>query len=210
MPGGGGDGRLVAQARAVDIHWCIVISLIGMPGGGKSTVGRLLARQLNQRFVDVDAEIEKRLGVAIRVFFENEGEARFRDLEQSVIGELLREQGLVLATGGGAVLREANRQALREASTVIYLRSTPEELFRRLRHDTHRPLLQVRDPLRKLRDLHQERDPLYRQTAHFIIETGRPSVPTLVNMILMQLELAGLVDPSQVPSPVEPRKGKVD
>ena len=110
----------------------------------------------------------------------------------------------MLATGGGAVLREANRTALRERCIVVYLRSTPEELFRRLRHDAHRPLLQVADPLRKLRELFGERDPLYRKAAHFVIETGRPSVPTLVNMILMQLELAGLVDPSIVPSPVEP------
>jgi shikimate kinase len=84
---------------------------------------------------------------------------------------------------------------------VLYLRSTPEELFRRLKHDTQRPLLQVRDPLKRLRELHQERDPLYRQTAHFVIETGRPSVPTLVNMILMQLELAGIVDPRRTPVP---------
>ena len=110
----------------------------------------------------------------------------------------------MLATGGGAVLREPNRRALHERTTVIYLRSTPEELFRRLRHDTQRPLLQVKDPLRKLRELYQERDPLYRRCAHFIIETGRPSVPTLVNMILMQLELAGVVDPAQVPSSVVP------
>ncbi len=113
--------------------------------------------------------------------------------------------GAVVATGGGAVLREANRQALHQLATVIYLRSTPEELFRRLRHDTQRPLLQVADPLRKLRELYAERDPLYRQTAHFVIDTGRPSVPTLVNMILMQLELAGLVDASKVPSSTEPR-----
>ena len=97
------------------------------------------------------------------------------------------------------------QRALRSASTVVYLRSTPEELFRRLRHDTHRPLLQVRDPLRKLRDLFAERDPVYRRTAHFTIETGRPSISNLVNMILMQLELAGLVDPALVPSSVEPR-----
>jgi shikimate kinase len=82
------------------------------------------------------------------------------------------------------------------------LRTTPEELFRRLRHDTQRPLLQVRDPLSKLRELHAQRDPLYRSTAHFIIETGRPSVPTLVNMCLMQLELAGMLDPGAVPTKV--------
>jgi shikimate kinase len=180
-----------------------------MPGGGKSTVGRHLARQLNRRFVDSDAEIERRLGAKIRAYFETEGEERFRQVEQTVVAELMLGDAFVLATGGGVVLSETNRRVLQESSTVVYLRSSPEELFRRLRHDTHRPLLQVKDPLRKLRDLHHERDPLYRTTAHFIIETGRPSVPTLVNMILMQLELAGLVDPELVPSPVEPRKSKV-
>ena len=181
------------------------LALVGMPGGGKSTVGRHVARHLKRRFFDADAEIERRIGCPIRVFFEREGESRFRDIEQEVLAELAMVPDAVLATGGGAVLREANRQALHDRTTVVYLRSTPEELFRRLRHDTHRPLLQVPDPLRKLRELFAERDPLYRQTAHFVIETGRPSVPTLVNMILMQLELAGLLDATQVPSPVEAR-----
>jgi shikimate kinase len=181
------------------------LALVGMPGGGKSTVGRHLARQLKRPFFDADAEVERRIGCPIRVFFEREGEPRFRDIEQDVLADLCAQPEAVLATGGGAVLREANRQALHEKATVVYLRSTPEELFRRLRHDTHRPLLQVADPLRKLRELYAERDPLYRQTAHFVIETGRPSVPTLVNMILMQLELAGLVDPLQVPSSVDAR-----
>ncbi len=165
-----------------------------MPGGGKSTVGRHLARHLNVRFFDADVEIEHRIGCPIRVFFEREGEARFRDVEQEVLADLVTRQHAVLATGGGAVLREANRRNLRERTTVVYLRSTLEELFRRLRHDTHRPMLQVADPLRKLRDLFAERDPLYRATAHFIIETGRPSVHTLVNMVVMQLELAGIVE----------------
>jgi len=177
-----------------------------MPGGGKSTVGRHLARHLGRRFTDADAVIEQRIGCPIRAFFEREGEARFREIEQDVIAELAGQGDAVLATGGGVVQREANRRTLHERATVVYLRSTPEELFRRLRHDTHRPLLQVADPLRKLRELFAERDPLYRQTAHFIIETGRPSVPTLVNMILMQLELAGVVDATQVPSSVEPRR----
>lgn len=166
-----------------------------MPGGGKSTVGRHLARHLKLPFVDSDAEIEKRIGMTIRAFFETAGEPAFRDIEQEAIAELIGRGPCVVATGGGTVLREANREALRRHGTVVYLRSTPEELFRRLRHDTHRPLLQVRDPLAKLRELHHDRDPLYRRTAHFIIETGRPSVPTLVNMILMQLELAGVVRP---------------
>lgn len=174
-----------------------------MPGGGKSTVGRQLARQLGVSFVDTDHVIEERLGGSIRDYFAQHGEVAFRDLEQQVIDELTQSATGVLATGGGAVLREANRQALQDRSTVVYLRSSAEEIYRRLRHDTQRPLLQVADPLRKLRDLHRERDPLYRRTAHFVIETGRPSVPTLVGMVLMQLELAGLVDASVVPSPVD-------
>lgn len=110
----------------------------------------------------------------------------------------------VLATGGGAVLRPANREALRAYGTVIYLRSSPEELQRRLRHDTQRPLLQVADPRARLQQLFRERDPLYRETAHFVIDTGRPSLQSLIGMVLMQLELAGIVDPALVPSPVEP------
>jgi len=176
-----------------------------MPGGGKSTVGRHLARSLNRRFADADVEVERRIGCSIRQFFEREGEEAFRDIEQDVIAQLVMDPGTVIATGGGVVLRDANRQALRRGTTVFYLRSTPEELFRRLRHDKQRPLLQVRDPLQKLRELHAQRDPLYRSTAHFIVETGRPSVPTLVNMILMQLELAGLLDTGTVPSHAGPR-----
>ena len=185
-----------------------MISLIGLPGGGKSSVGRHLARSLQRPFVDADTEIERRIGCSIRVFFEREGETAFRDVEQEVLASLLDAGGVpggVLATGGGAVLREANREALHRCSTVVYLRSTPEEVFRRLRHDTQRPLLQVRDPMQKLRELYQQRDPLYQATAHYTIETGRPSIPTLVNMILMQLELAGLVDAALVPSSVLPR-----
>ena len=178
------------------------IALVGMPGCGKSTVGRHLARQLGWRFVDSDHEIERQIGGSIRTFFEQQGEAAFRDLEQQVIARLTRLPGTVLATGGGAALREANRRALKAGCQVVYLRSTPEELFRRLRHDTQRPLLQVKDPLKRLRDLYHERDPLYRDAADFVIETGRPSVPNLVNMILMQLELAGVIDPAQVPATV--------
>jgi len=168
------------------------LALIGLPGSGKSTVGRQLARRLGLPFTDSDHAIEQRIGCSIRSFFEREGEPAFRDIEAEVIRDLCANEG-VIATGGGAVLREANRRVLREGSQVIYLRSTPEDVYRRVRHDKGRPLLQVADPLARLRDLHAERDPLYRETAHFIIETGRPSVPTLVNMILMQLELAGVI-----------------
>jgi shikimate kinase len=174
----------------------LTLVLVGLPGSGKSTVGRNLARRLGLGFQDSDQVIESRIGCPIRDFFEREGEDAFRDIEQAVISELANGAPGVLATGGGAVLREANRQQLRQAGQVIYLRSTPDELFRRLRHDTQRPLLQVDDPLARLKSLYAERDPLYREAAHFVMETGRPSVPTLVNMIVMQLELSGAIKPS--------------
>ncbi|MBI2769550.1 MAG: shikimate kinase [Burkholderiales bacterium] len=172
------------------------LALVGLPGSGKSTVGRQLARRLELPFSDSDHAIEQRLGCSIREYFEREGETAFRDVEEAVIHELMQAGTGVVATGGGAVLRPLNRQRLHAAGHVIYLHSTPEEAFRRVRHDSNRPLLQVDDPLGRLRDLHAQRDPLYRETAHFVIETGRPSVPTLVNMILMQLELAGVLPAS--------------
>ena len=174
-----------------------------MPGGGKSTVGKQLARQIGLPFVDSDHEIEQRIGGSIRQFFDRHGEDAFRDLETEVIADLLSRGGdYVLATGGGAVLRDRNRELLHAGAIVLYLRSTPEDLFRRLRHDTTRPLLQVRDPLARLRELHHQRDPLYRRCAHYVLESARPSVHGLVNMALMQLELAGLLDPARVAATV--------
>jgi shikimate kinase len=167
------------------------IIFVGLPGSGKTTIGRQLARRLGVPFVDSDHVIEHRLGCSIREFFAREGEDSFRDLEQQVLDELTLKQQGVIATGGGAVLREANRRHLHERGQVIYLRSSSEDVFRRVRHDTARPLLQVDDPLSRLRNLFEARDPLYREAAHFVIETGRPSVAMLVNMICMQLELAG-------------------
>ena len=189
-------------ARPGDTAAPLSLSLVGMPGCGKSTVGRHLARQLGLRFLDSDTEIERQLGMPIRDYFEQHGESAFRDAEQEVIEALAGEPGVLLATGGGAVLRPSNRDALHSRTHVFYLRATPEELHRRLRNDTHRPLLQVEDPLRRLRDLYRERDPLYRRTAHFVVEAVRPSVPALLGMVLMQLEMAGLVDPGTVPSPI--------
>ena len=168
-------------------------ALIGLPGSGKSTVGRQLARRLQFPFFDSDHVIEQQLGCSVREYFEREGEERFREVEESVIDQLTQNPKSVLSTGGGVVLRPVNRQHLRDRGQVIYLNSSPDELFRRLRHDVKRPLLQVADPLSRLRDLHALRDPLYRETANFIIETGRPSVASLVNMIVMQLELAGVL-----------------
>ena len=168
------------------------LALVGLPGSGKSTVGRQLARRLAIPFFDSDHVIEQRLGCSIREYFEREGEERFRDIEQAVLDELTQGEACVLSTGGGSVLRAENRAHLHQRGRVVYLRSTPEEVFRRLRHDRNRPLLQVADPLQRLRDLFAARDPLYRETAHFVIETGRPSVATLVNMIVMQLEMDGM------------------
>ena len=162
---------------------------MGLPGSGKTTVGRQLARRLGLGFVDSDHAIEAKLGCSIREFFEREGEPRFRDIEAEVLDTLTTGHNSVVSTGGGAVLRPVNRENLHSRGKVIYLKSTPEELYRRLRHDTNRPLLQVSDPMGRLRELFEQRDPLYREVAHFVLETGRPSVATLVNMIVMQLEL---------------------
>lgn len=139
-------------------------------------------------------EIEIRLGCSIREYFEREGEESFRNAEEEAIADLTSGQSpFVLSTGGGTVLRQNNRNRIRASGYVVYLRSTPEEVFKRLRNDRNRPLLQVGDPLQRLRDLFAVRDPLYRETAHFVLETGRPSVASLVNMIAAQVELAGVL-----------------
>jgi shikimate kinase len=174
-----------------------LIILIGLPGSGKSTVGRQLARKLSASFMDSDQLIEQRLGCSIREYFEREGEDAFRDVEEEVLARAVADHGdasqaggaVVLATGGGAVLRPNNRRLLHGAGRVVYLRSAPEDLYRRLRHDRNRPLLQVGDPQQRLRDLYNLRDPLYRETAHFQVETGRPSVAQLVNTIISKLEI---------------------
>ncbi|HYP82367.1 shikimate kinase [Variovorax sp.] len=168
------------------------VALVGLPGSGKTAVGRRLAQRLQWPFVDTDQCIEDRIGCTIREFFEREGEARFRAIEAQVIAEQAQSTRGVLSTGGGAVLRAENRQQLREKFHVVYLCSSPEDLYRRLRHDVKRPLLQVEDPLGRLRELFAARDPLYREVAHESVETGRPSIQVAVNLILAHLELAGV------------------
>ena len=158
-------------------------------------MGRRLAQRLQLPFIDSDELIERRIGCSIRDYFEREGEQRFRDVEEAVIAELAGVGEGIVSTGGGSVLREANRVQLRSHFHVIYLRSSPEDLFRRLRHDVKRPLLQVADPLGRLHELYSARDPLYREIAHEVVETGRPSVAMLVSIIVMQLELAGVIPP---------------
>ena len=163
------------------------IFLVGMMGAGKTTVGRTLARRLKLRFIDSDHEIEVRCGVKIPVIFEIEGEAGFRSREAQALAELTVLEGIVLATGGGAVLREDNRRLLGARGIVIYLRATPEHLFERVRQDRNRPLLATGDPLARLRQLYRERDPLYREVADLVVDTGRQSVQVLTRGLLEQL-----------------------
>lgn len=163
------------------------IYLVGLMGAGKSTVGRLLARRLNKRFVDTDYEIEKRNGVAIPVIFEIEGEDGFRRREQEVLTDLVAERGLILSTGGGIVLRPDNRELLHQHGLVVYLNARPELLADRTKHDRSRPLLNVEDPLSRLRELHAVRDPLYRMVAHVIVDTGRGAPQQVVQAILTEI-----------------------
>src|SRR5512140_2327960 len=136
--------------------------LVGLPGAGKTTLGRQLARRLDRPFVDADIELEARLGVSIPTVFEIEGEAAFRDREEGVLADLTARTGIVLATGGGAVIRPANRERLSQNGSVLYLHATAQMLWHRVRHNRHRPLLNTRDPLGRLEELYAQRDPLYR------------------------------------------------
>jgi len=163
------------------------ICLVGMMGAGKTTVGRQLAKRLGRRFVDADHEIEARTGVRIATIFEIEGEAGFRRREAEAIDALTREHGLVLATGGGAVLDPSNRRRLKESGLVVYLRVLPLLLYERTRHDRNRPLLQVADPLATLEELFAQRDPLYREVADVVIDTSSGGVGSLVRRVEQEL-----------------------
>ena len=173
-------------------------SLIGLPGSGKTTIGRQLAQLWGLGFVDSDQVIEQRLGCSIAAFFSTHGEAAFREVEQQVIDELTASKpALLLSTGGGVVLREANRRHLRSRSTVFYLQAAPEDIARRLRNDQSRPLLKGQDPGLRLRELMRERHPLYLATAHYTIKTARLSVTQVVRKLAMQAELGEYAWPSQ-------------
>ena len=163
------------------------IALIGLPGSGKSTIGRQLAARLDLEFFDSDAIIESQLNCSVRKFFEREGEAAFRKIEHTVIDDLTQKMSGVVSTGGGAVLTLANRCMLGERCQTIYLHSSPDAIFKRLRHDRTRPLLQVENPLARLNELYAERDPFYRETAFFTVDTGHFSAPAVVNMIAARL-----------------------
>jgi len=163
------------------------IYLIGMPGAGKTTVGRQLARRMQRSFIDADHEIEARTGVKIPLIFDIEGEQGFRDRESKMIAELANESDLVVATGGGAVLRAENRAALKQGGTVIYLHVAPRLLFERTRFDPNRPLLQVADPMQKIEELFAQRDPLYREVADIVINSLGGSISHLVKQVEREL-----------------------
>jgi len=163
------------------------IFLVGMMGAGKTTIGRALARQLHRSFVDSDREIVDRTGVTIPVIFDVEGEAGFRARERALLEELTQRESIILGTGGGAVLLPENRAILRSRGTVVYLHASLESLWRRLRDDRHRPLLQTAEPRKTLERLIAERDPLYREVAHLVVETGEQSVPRLIANLLSAL-----------------------
>ena len=157
--------------------------LVGLMGAGKSTLGRQIARRLHLAFHDADTELERRLGVSIATIFEIEGEKAFRDREEQVIDELSNLRNVVLATGGGAVTREASRRNLKERGTVLYLHASPDTLWERVQNSRNRPMLKVEDPRARIAALYAERDPLYRETADEVIESDRDTVMRFARMI---------------------------
>lgn len=169
--------------------------LVGPMGAGKSTIGRLLAAELSRDFLDSDHEIQARCGADIPWIFDVEGEEGFRLREVQMIEELTALEGVVLATGGGAVLREQNRRRLRERGSVIYLFTTVEQQLKRVAKDRNRPLLQRPDREQVLREMFDLRDPLYRATADIVVRTDRRSPRAVVNEIVRRVQR--LVDPLQ-------------
>ncbi|MEW6354569.1 MAG: shikimate kinase AroK [Pseudomonadota bacterium] len=163
------------------------VFLIGPMGAGKTTIGRELAKSLKMEFVDSDREIERRTGASIPLIFELEGEAGFRVRERAVIDELTQRHGVVLATGGGAVLDADNRAKLAARGRVVYLYAAIEQLLKRTAKDQHRPLLQTIDPGARLREIINARDPLYREIADLIIETDGRTVRSVVQEVARRI-----------------------
>jgi shikimate kinase len=164
------------------------LSLIGLPGSGKSAIGREAARRLDVPFADCDKVVEQRAGCTIARLFERDGEQAFRDLEAEALASLMNEGPSVVATGGGAVLRAGNRELLRTRSTCVYLNARPELLWKRLRRDRRRPLLQVEDAEARLHQLAEEREPLYRETAAIVVDVQGLSFERLVDTVLDQVK----------------------
>jgi shikimate kinase len=161
--------------------------LVGMMGAGKTTLGRALAQRLGREFADTDRVLVERTGVAVSTIFEIEGEEGFRKREAAVLAELAEREGFVIATGGGAVLLEENRALMRRRGTVIYLRARLESLWERTRHDSNRPLLRTPNPRARLDELLTTREPLYREVAHVVVDTGAQSAASLANKVIAAL-----------------------
>lgn len=179
------NGRIESPSQRGDVPDRIF--LVGLMGAGKTSVGRALAKRLHKAFCDMDQEIERSTGVKVPVIFEIEGEAGFRARESKLLAELVTRGDIVVATGGGVVLSEDNRKLIAEHGAVIYLRAAPHDLWQRTRHDKNRPLLQTDDPRAKLQQLFEERDPLYREIADVIVDTGSQSVGLLAHKLELHL-----------------------
>ena len=177
----------ITPAQKVLLNQAPNIYLIGLMGAGKSTAGRLLAQTMGREFYDSDDEIVKRTGASIPTIFEIEGEAGFREREQRMIAELCAKKSVILGTGGGAILREANREALKTTGWVVYLSTSPERLMNRTRYDKNRPLLQTANPLSVLTQLYEVRHPIYQDLADIVITTGAGHVTHVVAHIIEQL-----------------------
>lgn len=167
--------------------WNENIFLVDMPGAGKTTVGRQLARRLQRKFVDADHEVEVRAGIKIPLIFEQQGEAAFREQEARVIKDLAGQSNLIVATGGGAVLRPENCAAMKAGGLIVYLRVAPRVLYERTRHDTNRPLLQVANPMMKIEELFTQRDPIYQDVSDLVITSAGGSVFQMVTHIEREL-----------------------
>ena len=170
--------------QGVSLPYHKPIFLIGMMGAGKTTIGRSLARILGREFLDLDHEIEARCGVRVAHIFDIEGEEGFRRRERAALEECSSRQDVILATGGGAVLAAENRERLKSRGVVVYLRATPEELYRRVARDRSRPLLQTADPEARIRELVALREPLYEEVADLVFETGSLPVQQVVKTLL--------------------------
>ncbi|MGB1885189.1 MAG: shikimate kinase AroK [Gammaproteobacteria bacterium] len=164
------------------------VFLVGPMGTGKTTIGNQLAKALNFEFIDADEALEKRTGASITLIFDVEGEQGFREREEKILDDLTQRKQVVLATGGGAVLREANRAALSERGFVVYLRSPVETLIERTRFDTSRPLLKTEDPAATLREIMENREPLYEAVADLIVDTETLNIKQIVKRIADELQ----------------------
>lgn len=163
------------------------VILVGPMASGKTTLGKLLSKRLNLQFVDSDQDIEKRSGVSVRTIFEVEGEDAFRDRESKAIAMLAGQKGLVVATGGGAVLREQNRMALRQGGLVLYLKPDIETQLRRTTGDRKRPLLQNVDRRQFLTEVNAARDPFYRQVADLVVKVDNRPGKKMIDAILAKM-----------------------